>query len=181
MSQKTVCSLTGSPTLQHSPGQDHTWLCASASPCRQEHSTAWSECWEAELVHLTPLHRPFIPTCTGATSIPCAFWGVNIVSPVLHSLPVQEPTVEPCCCSSFTALLSFLPKDSASRQLKAERGESTQRVLNLQLKISFSKASSSAQSRSCFALAYEVPACAYMVIFTARFSLHKAAIAVIPN
>lgn len=138
----------------HSLGQANTWLHASVSSCSQESNTAWSECWEAELVHLTPLHCPFIPTSTAVTSIPCAPWGVSIVSPVLHSLAVQEPryspTAELCCCSSFTALLSFLPKDRASRQLKAERGESAQRLLNLQLKISFSKATSNTQSRYYF-------------------------------
>lgn len=121
----------------------------------------------------------------------CALWGLSLA--FFCSGPYRAPgtawqqnltaALPPLSCSGF------LPRDGASRQLKAERGKSAHRQLHLQLRISFSKSKQQHTGlmllffNSCdaFALVYEVFIWAYVVIFTAGFSSCTATIIFIPN
>lgn len=61
-------------------------------------------------------------------------------------VPQQPTSATPLPPLSFSG---FLPKDRTSRQLKAEGEKNAQRLLNLQFKYCFLKASGNAQAKCC--------------------------------
>lgn len=81
---------------------------------------------------LSPLHHPFIPSCICVTSIPCAPWGMSIVSSVLHPWAMQDcrysSTANLCCCSSLTVLLRLFAKGQSKQAAEGRKREKCSKI-----------------------------------------------------